>query len=66
MNESVPRIGPREAHQRLEGGRALLVCAYDDPQKFAKFHLEGALALDELRSREESLPRNQEIVFYCA
>lgn len=63
---NAPRIGPREAHDHLEGGQALLVCAYDDRQKFEKNHLEGAISLDEFRDRAAALPRDKEVIFYCA
>jgi rhodanese-related sulfurtransferase len=66
MNETIPRISAQEAHRQLERGAALLVCAYDDPHKFAQFHLEGALSLPELQAREGGLSPNQEIIFYCA
>ena len=66
MNQNVPRISADEAHRQLERGQALLVCAYDDPHKFAQYHLEGALSLPELRAREGGLARDQEIIFYCA
>ena len=42
MSEPV-RISPQEARQKVTSGQALLVCAYDDPDKFQQNHLEGAL-----------------------
>ena len=59
-------LGPRETFEKLKSGAALLVCAYEDEQKFKALHLEGAISLNELRSRLASLPKDQEIVFYCA
>jgi rhodanese-related sulfurtransferase len=67
MNATVDRISPREAQDHLEAGNgALLVCAYDSDEKFQQNHLEGAISLAELRSREEALPKDQELIFYCA
>ncbi len=67
MADTARRIGPRQAHERLEADpAALLVCAYDDVEKFEKYHLHGAISLDEFRARADSLPRNREIIFYCA
>jgi rhodanese-related sulfurtransferase len=66
MNRTVPRISAEEAHRQLERGDALLVCAYDDPHKFAQYHLEGALSLPEFKAREGSLSPSHEIIFYCA
>ena len=38
----VARITPQEAHTRVSAGQALLVCAYEDPARFAgarrRFH----------------------------
>jgi len=60
------RVRPEEVQKRLASGRALLVCAYEDEAKFRSFHLEGALSLSNFKSRLPSLPKDQEIVFYCA
>jgi rhodanese-related sulfurtransferase len=60
------RIGPKEVYQKLKAGAAVLVCAYEDDEKFKTFHLEGAISLNEFRSNLPSLSRNREIVFYCA
>jgi rhodanese-related sulfurtransferase len=62
----VARITPQEAHARVIAGQALLVCAYDDPARFAEVRLEGAISIQEFRARRASLPRDQEIIFYCA
>jgi rhodanese-related sulfurtransferase len=59
------RISPEEVSGKLKAGTALLVCAYDDEDKFRRMHLEGAISLDALKSRLPSLPKDQEIVFYC-
>ena len=60
------RIGPRETYEKLKAGAALLVCAYDDEEKFKVLRLEGAVSLNELKSRLQALPKDQEIIFYCA
>ena len=62
----VARITPLEAHARVSAGQALLVCAYEDPARFAELRLEGAISIQEFRSRRATLPRDQEIIFYCA
>ncbi len=62
----IVRITPQEARESVEAGRALLVCAYDSDEKFRAMRLEGAIPFRELASRLPSLPRDQEIVFYCA
>ena len=62
----VARITPQEAHTRVNEAGALLVCAYEDPARFAENHLEGAISIHEFRVRRDTLPRDQEIIFYCA
>jgi rhodanese-related sulfurtransferase len=65
MAAAVERIAPREARMHVAEG-ALLVCAYDSEEKFRRNHLEGALSLDEFRSRAGSIPKDREVIFYCA
>jgi rhodanese-related sulfurtransferase len=60
------RITPEETFQNLRAGKALLVCAYDSDEQFRNLHLDGAISLAEFKERLPSLPKNQEIVFYCA
>ena len=62
----VARITPQEAHARVSAGRALLVCAYEDPARFAELRLEGSISIHEFRARRDPLPRDQEIILYCA
>jgi rhodanese-related sulfurtransferase len=60
------RVTPEEIYQRLKSGAVLLVCAYDDDAKFKRMQLEGGISFDEFKSRLPSIPKDQEIVFYCA
>ena len=60
------RVSPRETFEKLKSGAALLVCAYTDEERFKTLHLEGAISLNEFRSRLASLSKDQEIIFYCA
>ena len=60
------RVSPQEVRDKVTAGAALLVCPYDDEEKFERNHLEGAISHDEFRSRLSSLAKDQEIVFYCA
>jgi rhodanese-related sulfurtransferase len=60
------RIPVKEAYQKVKSGKALLVCGYDDDAKFKAVHLEGALSLKEFQARLPKLPKDQEIIFYCA
>ena len=60
------RVEPEEIRQKVETGSALLVCGYDDPDKFRQNHLEGGMSYGDFTSRLSSIPKSQEIVFYCA
>jgi hypothetical protein len=60
------RVGARETFERVKSGNALLVCAYEDEEKFKALHLEGAISLEVFKSRLGSIPKAQEIIFYCA
>ena len=64
--KEVVRVAPEETYKKVESGKALLVCAYDDDAKFRSVQLKGALSFSELESKVEALPKNQEIIFYCA
>jgi rhodanese-related sulfurtransferase len=61
------RIGVDEARRHLQANpNALLVCAYDSDEKFRQNRLDGAISLADLKAREGSLPKDREIIFYCA
>ena len=59
------RISVEDARRKVTAGSALLVCAYDDDDKFKNNHLEGAISLADFRSKLPSLSTDQEIIFYC-
>jgi len=65
MTEPI-RISVEEARQKVNSGAALLVCAYDDDEKFKNNHLQGAISLGEFQTRLPSLSQEQEFIFYCA
>ena len=58
------RVTAEEVYNKLKSGGALLVCAYEDEIKFKAMQLEGAISLNEFKSKLPSLARDQEIVFY--
>jgi hypothetical protein len=60
------RISPEETRTRVLSGAAILVCAYDDDEKFKINQLEGAISFKEFSKRSTSLSRDLEIIFYCA
>lgn len=64
--EDIPRISPRQAKGRVASGEALLVCAYEDKQKWRSNNLKGSIPLDRLQGRLGKLEENTEIILYCA
>lgn len=60
------RVTPEETWQKVKSGKALLVCTYKDAEKFRMMKLKGAISWDNFISKLDSLPKNQEIIFYCA
>lgn len=61
-----PRVRPDEIRDRVQSGQALLVCAYDDDEKFKALHLEKALSLRQFKELQPSLRKDTELIFYCA
>ena len=64
MSEAI-RILQEETRQKVLGGQALLVCAYADDAKFARYQLEGAIPLSALQALLGELSKDQDIIFYC-
>lgn len=62
----VERISAEDARRKVQAGGAVLVCAYEEESKCAAMRLEGALSLREFRSMLPSLPKDREIILYCA
>jgi hypothetical protein len=60
------RISAEEVRRKVKSGQVLPVCAYDEEERFRSAHLEGAISFPEFEARLPSLPKDQEIVFYCA
>ncbi len=60
------RIKPQDAYPRIKSGEAILVCAYNDDERYRKMQLEGSISLEEFYARIGQFPKDQEIVFYCA
>ncbi len=60
------RISAEEAYRKMKAGTGVVVCAYEDENKFKTFHLEGAFSFNEFKLKLPSLTKDQEIAFYCA
>lgn len=63
---NVIRITPEETFQKQRAGKVLLVCAYGSEEQCRNPQLDGAVFLSEFRTKLPALPKDQEIVFYCA
>ncbi|HEX7787332.1 MAG TPA: ArsR family transcriptional regulator [Methylomirabilota bacterium] len=66
MAPTVERIDVGNARKDVTSGRALLVCAYEDDAKCRKGRLEGSIPLARFEAMATTLPRDQEVIFYCA
>jgi len=62
----VERITADDARRKVQGGQAVLVFAYDDEAKCSSMRLEGAMTLAEFSRQMASLPKDREIILYCA
>ena len=60
----IERISAQQTHAKAESNKALLVCAYDDEAKCRMVNLEGSISFASFKSRVNSLPKSQEIIFY--
>lgn len=63
---NVKRITPAEARVKVQSGAALLVCAYESEELCRRIQPEGAILLDQFKSRLPTLGKTEEIIFYCA
>jgi hypothetical protein len=66
MADNVERIDVASARQKVTGGQALLVCGYEDDAKCRKGRLEGSIPFARFEAMAPTLPKSQEIIFYCA
>jgi hypothetical protein len=62
----IDRISPEEVYPRVQAGDSLLVCAYDSDESCRNLRLEGSIFLSDFKSRVGQLPKDREIIFYCA
>jgi hypothetical protein len=60
----IQRISVQQAHAKTKANQALLVCAYEDEAKCKMLNLEGSISFTSFKSRAQSLPKSQEIIFY--
>jgi hypothetical protein len=58
------RMSPQEVRNKVQSGKALLVCGYEEDVKFNKMKPEGGISLNEFEKRIPELSKEQEIIFY--
>ena len=61
----IERISVADARRKVLAKTGLLVCAYADEAKFNSARLDGAIPLASLEARAATLPKGQELIFYC-
>ena len=62
----IERISVEEAHRKVGAHQALLVCAYEDEAKCRAVNLHGSISLTDFQTKAASLPKDREIIFFCA
>jgi len=60
----IERISAQQANTNAKSNQALLVCAYEDEAKCRMLNLDGSISFTNFKSRVNSLPKSQEIIFY--
>ena len=63
MND-IARVSPQEAREKVQSGKALLVCAYDNDDKYRQMHLDGSITLSKFKSGIADIEKGREIIFY--
>jgi rhodanese-related sulfurtransferase len=64
---NVKTISAENAHELLRTDpAAVLVCAYETDEEYRKNDLEGAISLNEFRKRRNSIPKDENVIFYCS
>jgi hypothetical protein len=64
--EPIERISVNDTRRKVTANQALLVCAYEDEAKCRAVNLDGSISLTSFQSKAPSLPKSQEIIFFCA
>ena len=59
------RLDANTVRQRVGRG-SMFVCAYDDEQKCKDQGVNGSITFKQFQARLANLPKNEEIIFFCA
>jgi len=60
------RIDVQDAFRKITAGEAILVCAYEEDEKYPDYRLEKSLSFSEFLKKLPEFKEDQEIIFYCA
>jgi hypothetical protein len=60
------RINAEEVYRKLKSSDAIFVCAYDSDEKYQIFRIEDSIPFSQFKTMLPSIPKTQEIIFYCA
>ncbi len=65
---NVPRISPEELKEKLDAGAEVVIIDVRSKEEFDQGHIPGAISIpyEEIETRYRELPRDKEIVTYCA
>jgi 3-mercaptopyruvate sulfurtransferase SseA len=65
-DSDVPRISPENLKNRLDNGENILVVDVRSTSSYQSRHIAGAISVpsNEVESRLDEFPRDQDIVFY--
>jgi rhodanese-related sulfurtransferase len=61
----VPRISIQQALAAAESDEGIVICAYDDQQKCEDMRVKNGWTLKELQQKQNDLPKDTRLVFYC-
>ena len=63
----IKTISANNAHELLRTDpAAVLVCGYEKEDDFRQNDLEGAISLSEFRRRMDTIPKDENVIFYPA
>jgi hypothetical protein len=66
MATAMERITTQQAYHPMRSeASAILVYAYDSKEQYQKNHLESAIDLEQFSSQADTIPKDQEVIFYC-
>ncbi len=60
----IERVPPHLAREKVQSGYALLVCAYEDDNKYSRMRLDGSMSLSEFRAGISGIAKDKEIFFF--